>query len=345
MKQHWFFQAPFFFFLKDTISHQKPELTEAAWEVSTQRCCTGKQPAPDFQTGEKRCSLNFFTVWSLSSQQSADELSSPEPPSFTLWHWAVFQGNAAVRFPPQGMGTHTSSWGQDRVWGHGAAPPLPQLPSQILSFQPRCGAAHPNARRRNSLWGKGRWGDGHHRETEALSTHTLAFLTQACLCNHSHLLRAPRLRGEKVLATHWACYETLPDILLSSNYNSPMLPLLFPAQTQTIPPIPAIMKKINLMPAKTSTHIFIKLLVTVITNFTVKQRERGRPWKLSSFWREEAWKGGRRSSVGISIFSLPDLQQNYWLEKETTRWELSWQCSLYAADHTVWPHHSYLSMP
>lgn len=114
-------------------------------------------------------------VWGLSSQQSADELSSPEPPSFTLWHRAVFQGNAAVRFPPEGMGTHTSSWGQDRVWRHRAAPLLPQLPSQILSFQPRCGAAHPNAWQKNSLWGKGRWGDSHYRETEALSTHTLLF--------------------------------------------------------------------------------------------------------------------------------------------------------------------------
>lgn len=49
-------------FLKDTISHQKMELAEAAWEVSTRTQRAGKQPPPDFQKGEKRHSLNFLPV-------------------------------------------------------------------------------------------------------------------------------------------------------------------------------------------------------------------------------------------------------------------------------------------
>lgn len=109
-------------------------------------------------------------------------------------------------------------------------------------------------------------------------------------------------------------------------------------------PTPAIMKKMNSVAAKTSTHTFIQLLATVITNFRVKQRKSKEEALEIIPLLEGAWGTKRRSSVATCIFSLPDLQQNCWLEKETTRWEMTWQCSLYAADHRVWPHHSRLSL-
>lgn len=51
--------------------------------------------------------------------------------------------------------------------------------------------------------------------------------------------------------------------------TAPCYPCCFQHKSKPYP-IPAIMKKINCVPAKTSTHIFIELLVTEITNFTVK---------------------------------------------------------------------------